>query len=165
MEKHLETVSESFNSLLKLFRPTVENAESQKKNKILGTMMINIALMAVKTEVDDEFIEKFLVKSRELWPAMIARNLDHFNESVKVVFPLIPDTFIAEFRSYFDDETIVTEQMKELLWSKVNKMCVSSICYCHYRRNPDPETRKYRDTFAPSVKVREGVELFKIPPF
>lgn len=162
MQKYIEHISECYSSLLKLFKSTVENAEREKKNVNINSLMVNIALNFVSSDIDENFVEQFLDKSYDLWPDIYEKNLSTFKENVQILFPKIPESFIQEFDNYIKDENIVTPQMKEQLWTKLHSMCINAIRFAHFKRSPDPETKKYTQTFLPRISIKKGIELFRI---
>lgn len=162
LSKHKEEAGKAFSRLTNFLSTSVKRAESVGKNQKLNSTMIMLAL-AFAPSVNEVFIEKFLVLSHESWKFISVRDLEGLKNNVGVIFDFVPSTYVEEIISYLTDREIISEEMLLGLWKTLDDLCVSCIKYCHHRRGK--QDGKYRFTFAPSIKVKDGVELFKIHSF
>lgn len=162
LSTHKQDVSQAFSKLINFLKVAVSNAETAGKTKNLSSTIITLALV-FKPEINEVFIEKFLTLSFDHWKFIAVRDLEGLKSNVGVIFDFIPSQYVDEIISYLSDRDVISEDMLTGLWTTLHELCTSCIKYCHHRRGK--QDGKYRFTFAPTVKVKDGVEYFQIHSF
>lgn len=162
LDTHKCDVCKAFSKLINFLKVAVANAETAGKTKNLSSTIITLALVFTPV-INEVFIEKFLTLSFAHWKFISDKDLNGLKTNVGVIFDFIPSQYVDEIIFYLTEPDVVSEEMLMGLWMTLRELCVSCIKYCHHRRGK--QDGKYRFTFAPLVKVKDGVEYFQIHTF
>jgi len=65
----------------------------------------------------------------------------------------------------FKVKPFIEEELMEQIWTFFHGSCKQSVSYTHFRRCPDPTTKKYTQKFISEISVKKACELWEIKEF
>jgi len=121
----------------------------------------------IKKEDSDKIIQTFILRSHESWDRALMKEKDYFRTDGLKAFYGIPEKNLEEFNQLFDlrkpnGELLFNDKIQEGVWEIFHSLIKISICYVHYMRKPDPETKKYTAAFFPSISVKVQVQKWEL---
>jgi hypothetical protein len=154
---------------IELVREIVTRAQAAKLQCSVSPFMIDIAKGVVQGVDPDVSIDKFIGKSHSAWEQIKNKDLEFFRNNAFSLFDALPEQQVKEFSALFDmkvgDQPLVDEETLERMWCFFHSSVKQSISYVHFKRDPDPETRKYRQTYMPAISIKKSVEMWEIKEF
>ena len=162
---------ERFKNNLLTFCDFVKGILEQGKNEGLEVGVDPFILGLVKGFIQKEDAEKivttFVLRSFDSWDRAKCREKDYFRTDGLKAFYGIPEKNLEDFNKLFDlrrsdGSMLFDESVLDMIWDMFESFIKDSVCFVHRKRNPDPVTKKYTETFFPLMKVREQVEKWGI---
>ncbi len=133
----------------------------------VSPFILDLSKNFIAKEDSDKIITTFILRSFENWERIRTHDLEFMKGEGLKSFYGIPEKNLKDFTALFDvvkpDGTrLLSPNVEVQLWDFFESLVRISVCYVHFQRKPDPETKKYTANFFPAMKVKSQVELWKI---
>lgn len=149
-----------------LIEEIITKAQDAKIPCSITPFMIGVARSALPLVSPADAMEKFISRSHNSWEKIRSKDLQFFRTEGISLFDSIPEAQVADFNSLFDRTVngvpLIDEQLIEFMWNFFHGSVKQAISYIHFKRDPDPVTKKYRAKYMPMVSVAKCAADWKI---